>query len=75
MKNSIIISTIIGLILAFIIMSIAWEHNPQYETHNGEIIHFKYWITIGFSWFILAFIVVFSLMTIAKKITNKRTDK
>jgi len=56
-------------------MSIAWEHNSQYEIHNGESIHFKYWITIGFSWLILAFIGMLLLMIIAKKITNKRRDK
>jgi hypothetical protein len=57
MKNKLIISTIIGLILASLMMYLAWQHNPQCEIHCEEIIHFSYWVGIGFSWFILGFIV------------------
>ena len=71
MKNSILVSSVIGLTLAFLMMYVAWEHNSQGEIHENEVIHFDYWITIGFSWFILAFIIVFLLMTIVKKIIHK----
>jgi uncharacterized membrane protein len=68
MKKNLIISTITGLILAFFMMYLAWEHNTQYEIHDGETIYFGYWITLGISWFILTFLVVFIFMSIAKKI-------
>ena len=68
MKSNLIISTTVGVILAMLMMYIAWKHNPQYEIHDKEVINFWYWITIGFSWFILAFVVVFVLMTIVKYI-------
>ena len=72
MKNNIIISSTIGIILALFMMYIAWEHNPQCEIHEEEVIHFEYWFTIGISWFLLAFVVVFILMTIVKYIINKK---
>ena len=68
MKNNIIISAIIGVISALFMMYIAWKHNPQYEIHEKEVIDFGYWITIGISWFLLAFVVVFVLMKIVKYI-------
>ncbi len=66
MKNNIIISSTIGIVLALFMMYIAWEHNPQCEIHEKEVIDFEYWFTIGISWFLLAFVVVFILMTIVK---------
>ena len=75
MKSNIIISAIVGVILALFMMYIAWEHNPQYEIHEKEVIDFWYLIAIGISWFLLAFVVVFISMIMVKYLINKSTDK
>ncbi len=41
MKNSIIISTTVSTIVAFLMMYIAWEHNPQCEIHEKGVIDFN----------------------------------
>ena len=66
MKNNIIVSTIIGLIVSILMMDVAWEHNSQCEIHCEGVINFSYWILIGLSWFIMSFIVVFALGVLAK---------
>jgi len=68
MKKNIIISSTVGLILALLMMYLAWEHNPQCEIVDDGVIHFKYWIEIGLSWFIVAFVVVFVVINIIHKI-------
>ena len=68
MRKNIIISSIVGLILAFLMMYVAWEHNPQCEIVDDEVINFKYWIEIGLSWFIVAFVIVFVVINIMHKI-------
>jgi large-conductance mechanosensitive channel len=70
MKTNLIVSTIIGIILAFLMMYIAWEHNPQYEFHYEKTIHFGSLIIIGVSWFIASFIVIFLSILIINKILN-----
>ncbi len=35
-----------------IMMSIAWEHNPQGEFHGYGTIHWGHWFLLGFLWFI-----------------------
>ena len=72
MKNNIIISTIIGLIVAILMMYFAWKHNPQDEIYSEEVIHFSYLITIGLTWFILGFIVLFLFLAILNFLRNKR---
>ncbi len=64
MKKELILSTLSGLIIGAIMMNIAWIHNAQGEIYTKETIDFSYWFLIGFSWFILGFIVVFLLMKI-----------
>ena len=68
MKKNIIISSTVGLILALLMMYLAWEHNPQCEIVDDGVIHFKYWIEIGLSWFIVAFVIVFVVINIIHKI-------
>jgi len=64
MKKTLIISSTVGLILALLMMYVAWEHNPQCEIVDDGIIDFEYWIEIGFSWFIVAFVIVFVVINI-----------
>ena len=68
MKNNIIISTIIGLIVSILMMNVAWKHNSQGEIHSEGVIDFSYWVLIGMTWFIMTFIVIFILIFIVKKI-------
>jgi len=70
MKNNIIISTVIGLIVSLLMMDVAWKHNPQCEIHCEGVINFSYWILIGISWFIMTFIVVFIFTILVRKIKN-----
>ena len=70
MKNNIIISTIIGLIISIIMMYVAWKHNSQGEIYSEEVIDFSYWILIGITWFSMTFIVIFISTLIIKKFSN-----
>lgn len=72
MKNNIIISTIIGLIVSILMMDVAWKHNSQGEIYSEGVINFSSWILIGITWFIITFIVIFIFITIVKKIINLR---
>ena len=67
MKNNIIISTIIGLIISILMMYVAWKHNSQGEIYSEGVIDFSYWILIGMTWFSMTFIVVFIFILIVKK--------
>ncbi len=68
MKNNIIISTIIGLIVSILMMYISWKHNSQGEIYSEGVIDVSYWSLIGMIWFIMTFIVVFVFILIVKKI-------
>ena len=68
MKNNIIISTIIGLIVSILMMYISWKHNSQGEIYSEGVIDVSYWSLIGMTWFIMTFIVVFVFILIVKKI-------
>jgi len=68
MRKNLIISSIVGLILALLMMSIAWKHNPQCEIVDDGVIDFKYWIEIGLSWFVVAFVIIFVVINIIHKI-------
>jgi len=70
MKKNLIISSIVGLSLALLMMYVAWEHNPQCEIVDDGVIHFKYWIEIGLSWFIVAFVILFVVIHIIYTINH-----
>jgi hypothetical protein len=70
-RNNIIISTIIGLFLSFLMMYISWKHNSQSEIYSEDVIHFSYWLTIGITWFILGFIVTYLFIYILKSLGLK----
>lgn len=42
---------LLGVVVAALMMYVAWEHNPQGEFHDETGIHWFYWLGIGFSWF------------------------
>ena len=78
MRKNLIISSTVGLILALLMMYVAWEHNPQCEIVDDGVINFKYWIEIGFSWFIVAFVIVFvviNIIYIINNYINKKEEK
>jgi len=70
MRKNLIISSTVGLILALLMMYVVWEHNPQCEIVDDGIIDFKYWIEIGLSWFIVAFVIVFVVINFIYTINN-----
>ena len=52
MKLALGISGIPGLVVAALMMAVAWDHNPQGEIHTEETgINWTYWLLIGASWF------------------------
>ena len=67
MKNNILISTIIALMVSIVMMYVAWEHNSQGEMHSEIGVNFSYLILLGMSWFVMVFIGVLILLLIAKK--------
>ena len=67
MKNNILISTIIALIVSIVMMNVTWEHNSQGEIHSEIGVDFTYWLLLGMSWFVMAFLLVLILLLIAKK--------
>jgi len=71
MRKNLIISSTVGLILALLMMYVAWEHNPQCAIVDNGIIDFKHWIEIGLSWFIVAFMIVFVVILFIKKLNQQ----
>ena len=49
-----------------VMMTLAWQHNPQGEIHSEKGINFAYLLLIGTSWFVMAFLLVFILDVIVK---------
>jgi len=42
-----------GIVVAGVMMYIAWDHNPQGEFHSGELgVNWADWLFLGFSWFV-----------------------
>lgn len=39
-----------GALVGGLMMSIAWEHNPQGEFHEAGVIHWGSWLAVGMSW-------------------------
>ncbi len=66
MKKIVSISIAISTIVAFVIMYIAWKHNPQGAIYLNDKIDYGYWFFLGFTWFILAFVLVFFSQIILK---------
>jgi len=57
-----ILSTIVGVMLAFVMVYIAWQHNPQCEFYCKDEIFFAPLLIIGAFWFILGFLVVLLIL-------------
>ena len=67
--------TVAGLIVAAIIMSIAWQHDPQGEVRDESGIHWSYLLMLGAFWFVavtgvpyfIALVVLVSRLRIRKR--------
>jgi hypothetical protein len=72
---SIIGGLIISVLISALMMFIAWDHNPQGEIHNELGIQWKYWLSIGGSWFISIFTITLIgsivLISIIKWLRNR----
>ena len=42
-----------GLAVAAMVMLAAWDHNPQGTIHNESGIDWVYWLSLGFTWFVI----------------------
>ena len=51
-KAGALLGSAAGLIVAAVIMYIAWDHNAQGEIHNEFGISWGYWFRLGLSWFV-----------------------
>jgi len=67
MKNNILISTLIAVMVSIVMMYVAWKYNSQGEIHSEIGIDFTYWLLLGMSWFVMVFLLVLILLLIAKK--------
>jgi len=57
-----VFSVAIGAITAFSMVYIAWQHNPQCEFYCKDEIFFSRILILWFSWFIIGFLVVLSVL-------------
>lgn len=44
-----------GLLLASVMLFVAWQHNPQGSFHDpeGDAVHWRAWLPVGLSWWFL----------------------
>jgi heme/copper-type cytochrome/quinol oxidase subunit 2 len=42
----------VAVVVAAVMMYIAWDHNPQLAFHEDGMIHWGAWLTIGVAWFV-----------------------
>lgn len=42
----------VGLVVAALVMYIAWDHNAQGEIHNESGVGWSYWLLMGLGWFV-----------------------
>lgn len=40
-----------GVVIGGLMMSIAWDHNPQGEFHGASGVQWRTWLSLGLSWF------------------------
>jgi hypothetical protein len=56
-------ATVLGIAIGAFMMHVAWEHNAPYgEIHSDNMIHWGYWLMIGFSWVIVVGISTFIIL-------------
>jgi hypothetical protein len=55
--------------VAGLMMSIAWDHNPQLVFHEDGIIHWDAWLTVGLTWFFaiagIACVIAFAVVVVS----------
>lgn len=51
-RAGVLLGSAVGLMVAAVIMYIAWDHNAQGEIHNEFGVSWGYWLLIGLSWFV-----------------------
>jgi len=53
-----IFGSLSGFVVAAMAMLAAWDHNPQGTIHSESGIDWVYWLSLGFSWFVIVCAVV-----------------
>lgn len=48
-----------GLLAGGLAMYVAWQHNPQCTIHCDGNIEWRYWLFVGFTWFMTVSVVLF----------------
>jgi hypothetical protein len=51
-KTGTMFGIVSGLLVAALVMYVAWQHNAQGEIHDEFGVHWGYWLLVGFSWFV-----------------------
>jgi hypothetical protein len=56
-SKALIASAVAGLLVASLMMAMAWQHNPQGRFHESgvdgrTVIHWGAWSLVGVSWFV-----------------------
>ncbi|OYV05054.1 MAG: hypothetical protein CFE26_13605 [Verrucomicrobiales bacterium VVV1] len=57
MSKNLLISSMLGLLVAAFMMNAAWRHNSHGEIHSDGAVDWSYWLLIGFSGFLPVFVV------------------
>lgn len=57
MRRTLTLAGAAGLVLAGVMMYIAWQHNPQGEFHSAGRVEWGPWLSLGAIWFMLPFTV------------------
>jgi hypothetical protein len=61
-----VVAGILAAPISWFMMYAAWEHNPQGAIHEvaaggGTLIHWRYWLLVGATWFVPVFVSVCAL--------------
>jgi len=74
-RTSLLFSGLCGVLIAAIMMFVAWQHNPQGVIFDQAGVHWKYWMVLGCFWFALAFLVIFLPFLMLKIIVYYRQNR
>lgn len=69
-KPAAVFAGFVGTVTSATMLTIAWLHNPQYESHSPESIEWGFLIGIGATWFAVAFLAAFVLGALTIRLIN-----
>jgi|AntRauTorckE6833_2_1112554.scaffolds.fasta_scaffold15371_3 phosphate/sulfate permease len=52
MKSILVVSSVLGFIVASLMVYTAWQHNPQEEFRSGKAVNWSHLLSLWLSWFL-----------------------